>query len=59
MPFHLLYYLYSVAAFALGVGYYLWEFDPVSAATTRFLPLAAARQTGSFLPSRQWVRQRE
>src|SRR5438105_2420601 len=53
LPFQLLYYLYSVAAFALGVGYYLWRFGPVSAATTRLLPWAAARQTGSSLLSRQ------
>jgi len=59
MPFHVLYYVYSVAAFVLGVGYYLWRFGPASFAPTHLDPRAAAPQTGSSPLLRQWVRQRE
>ena len=57
MPFHLLYYVYSVAAFALGTGYYLWRLGPARAGTTDRRPSTGAGETGLSPRPRQWVRQ--
>ena len=59
MPFHLLYYLYSVAAFGLGAGYYLWRVGPGRVITTDRRPSAAAGDTGLSPRSQQWARQQE